>query len=729
VAKKPIVILGEYHGSKSIIQLQTAIQKAMLRSPSTASVGATATPVGAPLGVTNNDNNITKASKSVRVIFEHFSMDMQPLLDSYLNHFEKNDETSENGSWKHNNEMAIMELLANYNNIGTEQHDLVPYIPLLESARNYSQLRHDHDNATNITLHGGFIPRSYARQLHTLTKEQIAMSNHNNSNDENIENSNNVKQNHQLDSFLQQMKDLNYISPTETLHGTNEHYNYFESLFTQRNIQTDHSQQQQPSQRFRTLFPSQILKDASMAWTFHSLFAKNFQHCQQQNNCEQYFIICGIGHMLYSHGVPERILSMNQEGIQQNTCNEQQECNVPMIRKDDILRIACLPVPKGTFQQQQQQQQQQHHKHQEGSPKQHQVLAKNDKHDSEMEIISNLIHDAYGNADAADVCFIYEEEIDDDEEEEIQKVDDTSTPHTNTTTNDTEYYIQQETKDAYDKVGSTASNLQKGDIKKAHAILQSLHYTNDEIAFVGLDAVNYQGVGCPHRHAHIQNGESVLDMGSGLGVDSMIALHAVGENGSVVGIDLSSQCVHHSNQRARERKIESNISFVHSPIEDIGNKLNNESVDVIISNGAFCLLPDKTKGFKECFRLLKGDGRIAICTTVIQDRLKDNIDWPLCMQTFAHMNEIKPMLEEIGFADVHIDLSDSLMEIQVEENGEDSGDDEEDDNNDVGEDGNDDKSRYKVHNEEGRKRYVHLENFDMNQLCARITITARKPST
>ena len=80
------------------------------------------------------------------------------------------------------------------------------------------------------------------------------------------------------------------------------------------------------------------------------------------------------------------------------------------------------------------------------------------------------------------------------------------------------------------------------------------------------------------------------------------------------------------------------------------------------------MLPNKKKGFAECHRLLKSGGIIAVCTAaVIKDKLEDAgvlEEWPLCMQTFARMEELEPMLQDLGsFEDIEIDLSDSLLEI------------------------------------------------------------------
>jgi len=328
-----------------------------------------------------------------------------------------------------------------------------------------------------------------------------------------------------------------------------------------------------------------------------------------------------------------------------------------------------------------------------------------------------LLRDAYGGpeSDAADVCFMYvaadleEEEDDDDDNDGCPAL--------------VHDQVRQETQEAYDKVGSTA-HLQGGDMVKAHGMLTSLFYTSEEIEFAGIDAVNYQGVGCPHRHAEIQKGESVLDMGSGLGVDSLIAASAVGEEGRVVGVDLSDECVQHANRRAKERGIDSSLRFHQSPIENFDERVCGEEVfDVVISNGAFCLLPSKKSGFRNAFKVLKSGGRIAICTTVLKEQLEGDVEWPLCMQTFAKIEDLRPMLENLGFVDIEFDFSDSLMEVEVEVEMDDEGKIE---NEDV-ENEEDGEGRYKVHNEEGREQFRHLENVNMNDLCARVVIKAKKP--
>jgi len=598
ISNSNLVVLGEYHGVPSIVKLQTYIQDRMANDVRTAQDNTTKWKVK------------DESQGKVRVVLEHFSTEMQDLLNRY------------NGGI-----LDVKGLNKEYHTIGTEGHNLAPYIPSLEAARIHP----------NISIHGGFIPRTYARLLMKEGKEKA----------------------------LQAASEAGFISEYETLDGSDQHYNFFESLLTGRNIYTNDGKM---SNKFREkMFPAQIIKDASMAFCVKNLLS---------GGKDKVLVVCGVGHMLHSYGVPERIMANSS------------------VDKAKMLRVACLPMPD---------------------------LDENGEFDLET-----VLKEAYGGPawDAADVIFLY---TDDGSEESLEEE---SAVQIQRETQKAAVQIQEETRQAYDRVGSSA-HKEGGDMKKAKGILTSLYYTPDEINFAGMDAVNYQGVGCPHRHANIQKGESVLDMGSGLGVDSLLAARAVGPNGRVVGVDLSSECVQHANNRAQDRGVDA-LSFVHSPLENIGNRIDEKEgcFDAIISNGAFCLLPNKRKGFSECYRLLKPNGRIAICTTVIKDQLQGGVEWPVCMQTFAKMDDIKSMLLSLGFEDVEIDLSDSLMEIPITEDEKleelglllEGSEHREDEKKEDNEDG-----RFKVHNEKGRQKYRHLEKFDMNALCARVVIKARKP--
>merc|ERR1712086_574297 len=88
---------------------------------------------------------------------------------------------------------------------------------------------------------------------------------------------------------------------------------------------------------------------------------------------------------------------------------------------------------------------------------------------------------------------------------------------------------------------------------------------------------------------------------------------------------------------------------------------------VVISNGAFCLAPNKERAFSEIFRVLKPGGRMAICTSTIKMELKAGVNWPLCMRMFIHISELQPMCAKLGFQNIKIDDSNSEMQFELPE--------------------------------------------------------------
>lgn len=264
---------------------------------------------------------------------------------------------------------------------------------------------------------------------------------------------------------------------------------------------------------------------------------------------------------------------------------------------------------------------------------------------------------------------------------------------------------------AYNQVASEVAGHTKEQADKcAQILMQRLGYTSAELNVIGDDAWVMQGTGNPHVLANIQNGDVVVDLGSGFGMDAFIAASKVGDSGRVVGVDLSIGEVTSAIKRARSRRIV-NCDFRVGDIEDA--PLADNSTDVAISNGGFCLVPDKPKAFSEIFRILKPGGRFSISCTTRKKALEADKSWPSCMVVFMPLASVESMLSAIGFTDIVVDTSNSRMDIWDEVK------------NEASHTVSADTMKITVHR--GDPRFDFLKELNMNDYCARVNIFAKKP--
>ena len=125
---------------------------------------------------------------------------------------------------------------------------------------------------------------------------------------------------------------------------------------------------------------------------------------------------------------------------------------------------------------------------------------------------------------------------------------------------------------------------------------------------------SYCGVGNPFSLGQVNRGETMLDVGCGAGVDSMIAGTLVGNYGKAIGIDIVSEMLRRAQENLRIAEL-NNVAFCEASGEEL--PCLEASFDFIISNGAFNLIPDKLKALKESFRVLKPFGRLMIADQVL----------------------------------------------------------------------------------------------------------------
>lgn len=152
--------------------------------------------------------------------------------------------------------------------------------------------------------------------------------------------------------------------------------------------------------------------------------------------------------------------------------------------------------------------------------------------------------------------------------------------------------------------------------------LETLAYDKEMIQNLPDDAVeSYCGVGNPFTLGPIQEGETVLDIGCGTGVDTLIAAIMVGPEGKVVGIDMVPEMLERAMKNLNET-ILSNITFQPASAENL--PFPDESFDVVISNGVFNLIPDKVKALSEVLRVLKRSGRLMIADQTLTGQLPED---------------------------------------------------------------------------------------------------------
>ena len=149
-------------------------------------------------------------------------------------------------------------------------------------------------------------------------------------------------------------------------------------------------------------------------------------------------------------------------------------------------------------------------------------------------------------------------------------------------------------------------------------------YTDDELAQVPAGAVGWSlSVGNPVRYAFLRQGETVLDVGSGGGIDTILAARRVGPEGRAVGLDILEEMCERGRRHAAEASVEDWTEFVRGEMEDI--PLPDESIDVVISNGVLNLSARKSRALAEMFRLLRPGGRICMADLTVEGDLPPEI--------------------------------------------------------------------------------------------------------
>ena len=185
----------------------------------------------------------------------------------------------------------------------------------------------------------------------------------------------------------------------------------------------------------------------------------------------------------------------------------------------------------------------------------------------------------------------------------------------------------------------------------------------DAIALAELPKGADMGLGCgtPLAFAALREGEVVLDLGSGGGIDAFLAGKQVGSTGKVIGVDMTPEMLAKARDNAT-RVSALNVEFRLGEIESL--PVADRSVDVVVSNCVINLSPDKTSVFREAFRVLRPGGRLAISDIVASAPLPKRImDDPAalsgCIAGAPAIDELRTNLEAAGFAGIHIEINEA----------------------------------------------------------------------
>ena len=190
----------------------------------------------------------------------------------------------------------------------------------------------------------------------------------------------------------------------------------------------------------------------------------------------------------------------------------------------------------------------------------------------------------------------------------------------------------------------------------ADPVTSNLYEISDTAALPAEAVSASMGCGNPTALAQLGPGETVLDLGSGGGIDVLLSAKRVGPAGKVYGLDMTDEMLALARENQRKAGV-TNVEFLKGDLEDI--PLPEASVDVIISNCVINLSIDKDRALREAFRVLKPGGRFAVSDIVVRGevpaKIRKSVElWIGCLAGAMEESEYRERLSAAGFSDIEI---------------------------------------------------------------------------
>jgi arsenite methyltransferase len=205
-----------------------------------------------------------------------------------------------------------------------------------------------------------------------------------------------------------------------------------------------------------------------------------------------------------------------------------------------------------------------------------------------------------------------------------------------------------------DKYASVATAGLSTNHDGVRAVAEAFGYSPEELASIPAEANMGLSCGNPTAFATLRDGETVVDLGCGGGLDVFLAADKVGPNGKAIGIDMTDEMLELSRRNAAGR---TNVEFYKATIDDM--PLIDASVDCVISNCVINLAPNKPAVFREIARILKPGGRLAVSDIALKQPLPPEIGNDLmayvgCVAGAIRIDEYRSWLADAGFSAIEI---------------------------------------------------------------------------